>query len=198
MSLHSFEASACCWENIARVYVWEVAVEDSNHDRARRTMLFQVSKNCNSVWSLASPTPVFPLIRTWQRCVTYKEFPGTGRELIQHRVHVCVLLLDFHFQTEGADKVWRLLWKTNRWRPRLSKTLEIHFPRGSLCLNRTIDPPSVYLNIDLKVFTQARRGYSRRLCQRALVVFSEEAPWGGSCRLQVSVQGQGVGYIWNR
>lgn len=132
MSLHSFEASACCWENIARVYVWEVAVEDSNHDKARRTMLFQVSKNCNSVWSLASPTPVFLLIQTWQRCVTYKEFPGTRRELIQHRVHVCVLLLDFHFQTEGADKVWRLLWKTNRWCPRLSKTLEIHFPRGSL------------------------------------------------------------------
>lgn len=43
--------------------------------------------------------------------VTYKELPGTRRGNIEDRIRVFILLLDFYFQTEGIDKIWRLLLK---------------------------------------------------------------------------------------
>lgn len=46
--------------------------------------------------------------------VTYKELPGHWSWHIEDGVHVCILLLDLYFQTEGIDKVWSLLLKNKR------------------------------------------------------------------------------------
>lgn len=110
MSLRSFET-------LALLLGKHVCVKDSNLDKARCTMLFRAS----SVWS--RPLLFFRWSRRDCNTFTHKKFPGAWRELIQHWVHVCVHLLYFHFHAEGADKVWRLLWKTSQQCYKLSKRI---------------------------------------------------------------------------
>lgn len=43
--------------------------------------------------------------------VTYKELRRIWGKHIEDRIHICILLLDFYFHTEGINKVWCLLLK---------------------------------------------------------------------------------------